>query len=59
MKHRRSEIEYLSGYVSEKGKEAGVNIPFCDAIVETVLGHGVGKLEPKTENLRPLEALLP
>lgn len=59
MKHRRTEIEYLSGYVSEKGKEVGVKTPFCDAIVETVLGHGVGKLEPKTENLRPLEALLP
>ena len=59
MKRRRTEIEYLSGYVSEKGKEAGVRTPFCDKIVETVLGHGVGKLQPKIENLRPLEALLP
>jgi 2-dehydropantoate 2-reductase len=59
MKHRRTEIEYLSGYVSEKGKEAGVKTQFCDTIVETVLSHGVGKLEPKPENLAPLEALLP
>jgi len=58
MKHRRTEIEFLSGYVSEKGREAGVKTPFCDAIVETVLSHGVGKLEPKPENLAPLEALL-
>ena len=59
MKHRRTEIEYLSGYVSDKGKEAGVKTPFCDAIVKTVLDHGVGQLDPKPENLRPLEALLP
>ena len=58
MKHRRTEIEYLSGYVSEKGKGAGIETPFCDAIVKLVLGYGVGKLEPKPENLRPLEAML-
>ncbi|NQW16771.1 MAG: 2-dehydropantoate 2-reductase [Chloroflexi bacterium] len=58
LKHRRTEIEFLSGYVSEKGLEAGVATPFCDKIVETVLSHGVGKLEPKPENLAPLEALL-
>ena len=59
MKHRRAEIEYLSGDVPEKGKDASVKTAFCVKKAETVPGHGVGKLEPKTENLRPLEVLLP
>jgi 2-dehydropantoate 2-reductase len=58
MKHRRTEIEFLNGYVSEKGRGAGIPTPFCDAVVEAVLSHGVGRLEPDAKNLAPLEAML-
>lgn len=35
---RKTEIDYLNGYVSKKGKEYNVATPFCDAI--TIFIHG-------------------
>ena len=58
MKHRRTEIEFLNGFVSEKGRETGVPTPFCDALVKVVQSRGVGKLEPDPDNLAPVGALL-
>ncbi|WP_068448829.1 2-dehydropantoate 2-reductase [Caviibacter abscessus] len=37
-KHRKTEIDYLNGYVSRKGKEYGVDTKFCDLI--TMFVHG-------------------
>ncbi|WP_024467076.1 2-dehydropantoate 2-reductase [Treponema pedis] len=37
-KNRKTEIDYLNGYVSKKGKEYGINTKFCDLI--TILIHG-------------------
>ncbi|MDP2627398.1 MAG: 2-dehydropantoate 2-reductase, partial [Candidatus Rokubacteria bacterium] len=59
MKGRRTEIEYLNGYVSAQGRKVGVPTPMNDAVVRTVLSHGVGRLRPDPKNLEPLLALLP
>lgn len=37
-KRRLTEIDYLNGYVSKKGKEYGIDTSFCDLI--TILVHG-------------------
>ena len=39
---RKTEIDYLNGYVSRKGKEYGINTKFCDLI--TILVHGKEKV---------------
>ena len=36
--HRKTEIDYLNGYVSRKGKEYGINTPYCDTV--TIIIHG-------------------
>ncbi len=59
MKRRRTEIEYLNGHVSAEGRRLGVPTPMNDAVVRTVLSHGVGRLRPDPKNLEPLLALLP
>ncbi len=58
LKGRRTEIEYLNGYVSEQGRKSGVKTPFSDAIVKLVNSLGVGfKSDPK--HLQPLVKMLP
>jgi 2-dehydropantoate 2-reductase len=59
MKGRRTEIDYLNGYVSQQGKRLGVATPVNDAVVAAVRQHGVGTLKPDPKNLDPLLAALP
>ena len=59
MKGRRTEIDYLNGYVSERGREAGVPTPFNDAILRTVHSFPTGTLTPDMKNLAPLVSMLP
>lgn len=59
LKGRRTEIEYLNGYVAEQGRKVGVKTPFNDALVELFRSHGVGRLTPAPENLGPLVGMLP
>jgi 2-dehydropantoate 2-reductase len=59
MKGRRTEIDYLNGYVSQQGKRLGVATPVNDAVVAAVRQHGVGTLKPDPKNLDPLVAALP
>ena len=59
LKGRRTEVDYLNGYVSEQGRKVGVKTPFNDAIVELFHRHGVGTLRPDPKNLDPLERMLP
>ncbi len=59
LKKRRTEIEYLNGWVAQQGKKVGVPTPFNDAVVALVKGYGVGKLTPDPKNLEPLVRLLP
>jgi 2-dehydropantoate 2-reductase len=59
MKGRRTEIDYLNGYVSQQGQRLGVPTPVNDAVVAAVRQHGVGTLKPDPKNLEPLLAALP
>jgi 2-dehydropantoate 2-reductase len=59
MKGRRTEIDYLNGYVCNQGRRVGVKTPFNDAVVAAIHGHGVGTLKPDVKNLDPLVRMLP
>ncbi len=49
---RKTEVDYFSGLVSQKGASHGIATPYCDAI--TVLVHRVesGDVTPSAESLR-------
>ena len=59
MRGRRTEIDYLNGYVCREGRRIGVPTPFNDAVVAAIKSHGVGRLRPDPKNLEPLAKLLP
>ena len=59
MRRRRTEVEYLNGFVSREGRRLKIPTPFNDAVVATVNHHGIGTLNPTPQNLTPLLALLP
>ena len=59
MKGRRTEINYLNGYVADQGRQVGVKTPMNDKIVELVNAPGVGQLKPDPKNLDPLWAMVP
>ena len=59
LKGRRTEVDYLNGYVAAQGRKAGVKTPFNDAIVELFRRYGVGTLKPDPKNLEPLVRMLP
>ncbi|MBM3926669.1 MAG: 2-dehydropantoate 2-reductase [SAR202 cluster bacterium] len=55
MKKRRTEIDYLNGYVVEKGKQANVPTPINEAITSLLTRVERQGLKPDISNLRPLE----
>ena len=59
MRGRRTEIDYLNGYVCDQGRRRGVKTPVNDAVVEAVRSYGVGKLKPDPKNLEPILKVLP
>ena len=58
MRGRRTEIDYLNGYVVDEGRRVGVKTPFNEAVVRLVHEHGVGTLKPDPKNLEPLLRML-
>jgi 2-dehydropantoate 2-reductase len=50
-KGRRSEIDFMNGFVCRKGREAGVPTPFNDAIVDAMHGIDDGSLAPDPSNV--------
>ena len=58
LKKRRTEIDYLTGYVSKIGKRNRVPTPFCNKITEIVNNLGVG-FDPSPDHLKDLERMLP
>ncbi len=58
MKKRRTEVEYLNGYVVEQGRRVGVPTPFNAAIVDAIRSRGVG-FSSDPRNLDAIAALLP
>jgi len=57
LKKRRTEIDYLTGYVSKIGKSNRVPTPFCNKITEIVNNLGVG-FDPSPDHLKDLERML-
>jgi 2-dehydropantoate 2-reductase len=45
MRGRRTEIDYLNGYVVDQGRRLEVKTPFNEMIVHLVHEHGVGMLK--------------
>jgi 2-dehydropantoate 2-reductase len=58
LRHRRTEIDYLNGYVVAQGRRLGVPTPINAAVVELYHTHGVGTLTPDLKNLEPLARLV-
>jgi 2-dehydropantoate 2-reductase len=63
IKGRRSEMDYISGLVSRKGRELGIPTPGNDAVVEIdrQINEGTLKMEPANfellkERVRALKA---
>lgn len=50
-KGRRTEIDYLNGYVIQKGKQAGVRTPFNEMIVELTKQVESGVMQPMVDNI--------
>ena len=57
-KGRRTEIDYLNGYVSDMGRRSGVPTPFNDKIVEIVHDLGINFKGAK-KHVQPLVDMLP
>jgi len=57
LKRRRTEIDYLTGFVSGVGKKNNIPTPFCDKITEIVNKLGVG-FDPSPEHIKELEKML-
>ena len=58
IKKRRTEIDYLNGYVCEQGRAKGVKTPYNDAVVAAIKALGVG-FTPDPKHLDPVVAMLP
>jgi 2-dehydropantoate 2-reductase len=58
LRGRRTEIEFLNGYVVEQGRRAGVPTPVNEAVVETFRRYPPGTLKPDPANLEPLARLV-
>jgi 2-dehydropantoate 2-reductase len=55
MKGRRTEVDYLNGYVVRKGKEVGVPTPMNEAIVDVAKRLEAGELAQGPANLQLLK----
>ena len=58
IKGRRTEIEYLDGYVAQKGREIGIPTPACDAITELIKKVERGELKSERDNIRYMEQFM-
>jgi len=52
IKGRKTEIEYLNGMVSEKGKEIGIPTPYSDAVTQILKGVELGEFEVGMDNIQ-------
>ena len=50
-KGRRTEVEFMNGYISEQGRIAGIPTPVNDAIVQVVSEIDAGTRKPGPENV--------
>lgn len=52
MKGRRTEIEYLDGYVARRGREVDVSTPACDRITALLKQVERGELKSEADNIQ-------
>ena len=57
MKGRRTEIDYLNGYVASRGSELGVETPVNEAVRGLVKRIERGELKPDVANLKHMEGV--
>lgn len=55
LKGRRTEVDYLNGYIVKKAQELGVPTPMNEAIVDLMREIETGQVRPGVDNLRILE----
>ena len=58
LKGRRTEVDYLNGYVVIKGREAGIPTPLNEAIIDLIHQVEKGELKPQASNVKYLEPYL-
>ena len=58
LRRRRTEIDYLNGFVVDEGRRVGVKTPFNEKVVELYHALGVG-FTPDPKHIEPLLAMLP
>ena len=58
MKGRRTEIDYLNGFVASRGDVVDVDTPFCDGIVDIVRRVERGDMPYAEGNIDPLRAMV-
>ena len=58
MKGRKTEIDYLNGFVASRGDIVGVDTPFCDGIVDIVRRVERGEMPYEESNIDPLRAMV-
>ncbi|MCU1437162.1 MAG: 2-dehydropantoate 2-reductase [Naasia sp.] len=54
MKGRRTEVDYLNGWIVRKGAELGVPTPVHSMLIEALYPVQVGKIPYEMENARPI-----
>ena len=52
MKGRKTEIDYLNGLVSDKGREIGVETPYSDAVTQVLKGVESGEFGVGMDNIK-------
>ena len=57
LKGRRTEVDYINGLVSQKGREVGIPTPMNDAATRLVKSLERGELRPEPANIFQLEAM--
>lgn len=57
LKKRRTEVNFLTGYISKIGKKNNVDTPVCDKITEIVNELGVG-FDPSPKHLDEIEEMI-
>ena len=57
-KGRHSEIDFMNGLISQKGREFGVPTPYNDAVVEAMHGIDNGSINPNPTNVERVMRLV-
>ena len=58
IKGRRTEIEYLDGYVARRGREVGAPTPACDRITDLIGRVERRELKPEADNINLMSAFM-